>query len=152
GDRRGERFSDAGLIHHRETRRTANWRVQPASFIHSAQGAFGPPGNAYPRPSVVAEEAFKGFIEYFPMVRRARGPWGLDDAMVEARAAGAHYLLYARFAQADDRIGNGDQRADQEAAERLRVDSGAMQLMLNDTGTHPLLDVALLRSRWRVPP
>lgn len=44
-----EQFSDAGLLDHSDTRRTANWRVQPDSFIYIAQGAFVPPGNAYPR-------------------------------------------------------------------------------------------------------
>ncbi|MFH7439494.1 DUF4823 domain-containing protein, partial [Pseudomonas syringae pv. tagetis] len=79
--------SDAGLLDHSDTRRTANCRVQPDSLIYIAQGDFDPPGNAYPRPNVVAEEAFNGFVEYFPMVRRARGPMGLDEAMIEARSA-----------------------------------------------------------------
>ncbi|KPX48873.1 Lipoprotein [Pseudomonas syringae pv. helianthi] len=142
-----EQFSDAGLLDHSDTRRTANWRVQPDSFIYIAQGAFVPPGNAYPRPNVVAEEAFKGFVEYFPMVRRARGPMGLDEAMIEARSAGAHYLLYTRFAKADDRIGNGDQWSDQEAVDRLGVDSGVIQLMLIETSTRYLIDSARIRSR-----
>ncbi len=72
---------------------------------------------------------------------------GLDEAMVEARAAGAHYLLYTRFAKADDRIGNGDQWADQEAVDRLGVDSGVIQLMLIETGTRYLIDSARIRSR-----
>ncbi len=77
-----EQFSDAGLLDHSETRRIANWRVQPDSFIYIAQGAFVPPGRAYPRPNVVAEEAFKGFVEYFPMVRRAPAPLGLDLTLI----------------------------------------------------------------------
>ena len=86
-------MSDAGLLDHSDSRRVNNLRIQPDSFIYIAQGAFAPPGSAYPRPNVVAEEAFNGFIEYFPMVRRARVPEGLDQAMGEARSAGAHYLL-----------------------------------------------------------
>lgn len=62
-------MSDAGLLDHSDTRRTASVRIQPDSFVFIAQGSFVPPGSAYPRPNVVAEEAFNGFVEYFPMVR-----------------------------------------------------------------------------------
>jgi hypothetical protein len=75
------------LLDHSDSRRVNNLRIQPDSFIYIAQGAFVPPGGSYPRPNVVAEEAFKGFVEYFPMVRRARAPEGLDQAMGEARDA-----------------------------------------------------------------
>jgi hypothetical protein len=140
-------LSDAGLLDHSDTRRSNSFRVQPDSFIYIAQGAFAPPGSAYPRPNVVAEEAFNGFVEYFPMVRRARAPEGLEDAMSEARAAGAHYLLYTRFAKADDRIGNSDEWADQEAVDRMGIDSGVIQLMLIETSTQYLIDTARIRSR-----
>ncbi|KQQ62365.1 hypothetical protein ASF84_27720 [Pseudomonas sp. Leaf127] len=142
-----EQFSDAGLLDHSQTRRTSNFRLQPDSFIYIAQGAFVPPGKAYPRPNVVAEEAFDNFVEFFPMVRRARGPLGLDDALTEARSAGAHYLLYARFARADDRIGTYDQWADEEALDRMGIDSGVIQLMLVETSTRYLIDSARIRSR-----
>ena len=66
-------LSDAGLLDHSDSRRVNNLRIQPDSFVYIAQGAFVPPGSAvYPRPNVIAEVAFDGFIEYFPMVRRAR--------------------------------------------------------------------------------
>lgn len=142
-----EQFSDAGLLDHSQTRRTSNFRLQPDSFIYIAQGAFVPPGKAYPRPNVVAEEAFNNFVEFFPMVRRARGPQGLDEALTEARSAGAHYLLYTRFARADDRIGTYDQWADEEAVDRLGIDSGVIQLMLIETSTRYLIDSARIRSR-----
>lgn len=106
-----------------------------------------PPGSAYPRPNVVAEEAFNGFVEYFPMVRRARQPEGLEQAMAEARAVGAHYLLYCRFAAADDRIGNADEWTDQQALDRLGLDSGVIQVMLIETSTQYLIDTARIRSR-----
>ncbi|MDR9750468.1 DUF4823 domain-containing protein [Pseudomonas sp. SZMC_28357] len=140
-------MSDAGLLDHSDSRRVNNLRIQPDSFIYIAQGAFAPPGSAYPRPNVVAEEAFNGFIEYFPMVRRARGPEGLDQAMGEARAVGAHYLLYTRFAKADDRIGNSDEWLDQEHVDRLGIDSGVIQLMLIETSTQYLIDTARIKSR-----
>ncbi|WP_297846061.1 DUF4823 domain-containing protein [Pseudomonas sp.] len=142
-----DQMSDAGLLDHSNTDRAYNRRLQPDSFIYIAQGAFVPPGNAYPRPNVVAEEAFNGFIEYFPMVRRAKAPMGLDEALTEARAAGANYLLYTRFAKADDRIGNSDEWSDQQAVDRLGVDSGVIQLMVIETTTRYLIDTARIRTR-----
>jgi preprotein translocase subunit Sec61beta len=140
-------MSDAGLLDHSDSHRANNLRIQPDSFVYIAQGAFAPPGSAYPRPNVIAEIAFDGFIEYFPMVRRARMPEGLDQAMGEARTAGAHYLLYTRFAKADDRIGNSDEWLDQEAVDRLGIDSGVIQIMLIETSTQYLIDTARIKSR-----
>jgi hypothetical protein len=141
-------MSDAGLLDHSDSRRVNNLRIQPDSFVYIAQGAFVPPGStAYPRPNVIAEVAFDGFVEYFPMVRRARAPQGLDQAMGEARAAGAHYLLYTRFAKSDDRIGNSDEWLDQEALDRLGIDGGVIQIMLIETSTQYLIDTARIKSR-----
>ncbi|MDH4554190.1 DUF4823 domain-containing protein [Pseudomonas sp. BN417] len=142
-----EQLSDAGFLDHSETRRASSWRLQPDSFIYIAQGYFVPPGSAYPRPNVVAEEAFNGFVEYFPMVRRAKGPAGLEESMGQARAKGAHYLLYARFASADDRIGTVEEWEDQEAMDRLGRDRGVIQLMLIETNTRYLVDTARIRNR-----
>ncbi|EJM19475.1 hypothetical protein PMI22_02826 [Pseudomonas sp. GM21] len=140
-------MSDVGLLDHSNSRRVNNLRIQPDSFIYIAQGPFSPPGYPYPRPNVVAEEAFNGFIEYFPMIRRASAPEGLDRAMAEARGAGAHYLLYTRFANADDRIGNMDEWIDQEYVDRLGIDSGVIQIMLIETSTQYLIDTATIKSR-----
>ena len=74
-------------------------------------------------------------------------PFTLEQAMAEARAAGAHYLLYCRFAKADDRIGNADEWADQEALDRVGLDSGVIQIMLIETSTQYLIDTARIRSR-----
>lgn len=140
-------MSDAGLLDHGEIRRSGGWRLQPDSFIFIAQSQFAPPGSRYPRPNVVAEEAFNGFVEYFPMVRRAPAPIGLEEALSGARDAGAHYLLYTRFASADDRIGTWDEWVDQEAVDRLGTDRGVVQLMLIETSTRHLIDTARIRSR-----
>jgi hypothetical protein len=140
-------LSDVGVLDHSQMRRSSSWRLQPDSFIYIAQGHFVPPGGAYPRPNVVAEEAYKGFVEYFPLVRRAKTPLGLDESFVQAREAGAHYLLYSRFAYADDRIGTVEEWEDQEALDRLGIDSGVIQLMLIETNTHYLVDIARIRSR-----
>lgn len=138
---------DVGLLDHSETRRAKNYRLQQDSFIYIAQGHFVPAGKAYPRPNVVAEEAFNGFVEYFPQVRRATAPLGLEQAMGEARDAGAHYLLYTRFAGADDRIGTGRELDDQRALDRLGTDRSVIQLMLIETATGYLIDTARIRSR-----
>lgn len=138
---------DAGLLDHSETQRSASWRLQPDSFVFIAQSFYGPPGDANPRPNVVADEAFEAFVEYFPLVRRSPRPLGLDEAMIEARSVGAHYLLYTRFADADDRIGNLPEWEDQQALDRLGVDSGVIQLMLIETGTRHLVDTARIRNR-----
>lgn len=146
-DGAGYHLRDAGVLDHRRTERMASRRLQADSFVYIAQGHFVPPGSAYPRPNVVAEEAFKGFVEYFPMVRRARAPAGLEEAMAQARAQGAHYLLYSRFAFADDRIGTLDEWGDQQALDRLGTDRGVIQLMLIETNTRYLVDTARIRSR-----
>jgi hypothetical protein len=138
---------DVGVLDHSQTRRASPWRLQADSFIYIAQGHFVPPGGAYPRPNVVAEEAYKGFIEYFPMVRRAKVPLGLEESLTQAREVGAHYLLYSRFAYADDRIGTVEEWEDQEALDRLGTDRGVIQLMLIETNTRYLVDTARIRSR-----
>jgi hypothetical protein len=138
---------DVGVLDHSQTRRASPWRLQADSFIYISQGHFVPPGSAYPRPNVVAEEAYRGFVEYFPMVRRAKVPLGLEESLAEARAAGAHYLLYSRFASADDRIGTVEEWEDQESLDRLGVDSGVIQMMLFETNTRYLVDTVRIRSR-----
>ena len=84
------------------------------------------------------------------MVRRSAQPFGLEEAMAQATAVGAHYLLYMRFAAADDRIGSFDELNDQRALDRLGVDSSVVQLMLVETGTRYLVDTARIRSRGGV--
>ncbi len=134
-------LSDAGLLDHSDTTRTLSVRLQPDSFIFIGQGAFVPPGKGpVPRQNAVAEEAFKSFVEYFPLVRRAKAPLGLEEAIAEARSVGAHYVLYTRFARTDDRIGNGDEWYDEQAVDRLGWDTGVVQMMLIETSTRYLID------------
>ncbi len=140
-------LGDAGVLDHSETRRTGNWRLQPDSSLYIAQGFFVPPGRALPRPNVVAEEAFKAFAEYFPLMRRAPGPAGLQDAWQQAADGGSNYLLYLRFADADNRIGSFDEWNEQRAVDRLGVDSTVVELMLFEVGSHYLVDAARIRSR-----
>lgn len=138
---------DAGVLDHADTRRASPWRLQADSFIFIAQSHFIPPGKAHPRPNVVADEAFNAFVEYFPLVRRSPKPQGLEQAMDDARTAGAHYLLYTRFAAADDRIGTEEEWEDEEAVDRLGVDTNVIQLMLIETNTRYLVDTARIHNR-----
>ncbi|MCS8072475.1 DUF4823 domain-containing protein [Pseudomonas aeruginosa] len=138
---------DAGGLDHSASQRSNNRRIQADSFIYIGQGPFVPPGYRYARPNVVAEQAFEGFVEYFPLVRRAKAPLGLDDAMREARAAGAHYLLYCRFARGDNRIGNWEEWEDEEELGRVGRDRSVIQVMLIETSTRFLVDSATIRSR-----
>lgn len=140
-------LSDAGILDHSKTQRMSGWRLQPDSFIYIGQGHFVPPGRAYPRPNVVAEEAYEGFVQYFPLVRRAEAPLGLEEALNQGAALGAHYVLYTRFAAADDRIGTLEEWDDQRKVDRLGVDTGVVHLMLIETGTGYLVDTATIRSR-----
>lgn len=138
---------DAGLLDHSNITRTYNRRLQPDSYIYIAQGHFTPPGQVNPRANVVAEEAFKGFVEYFPMIRRAARPQSLEEAINEATNLGASYVLYTRFAAADDRIGSLDELNAQGAVDRLGVDSNVVQAMLIETRTYYLVDTVRIRSR-----
>ncbi|MGE8122008.1 DUF4823 domain-containing protein [Pseudomonas fulva] len=141
-------MSDAGLLDHSDTRRTLSIRLQPDSFIFIGQGAFVPPGKGpVPQQNAVAEEAFKSFVEYFPMLRRAEAPLGLEEAIAQARSFGADYVLYTRFARTDDRIGNGDEWYDEQAVDRLGWDSGVVQMMLIETNTRYLIDTVRIKSR-----
>ncbi len=141
-------LSDAGLLDHSETRRSLSVRLQPDSFIFIGQGHFVPPAKGpVPRQNAVAEEAYKNFVEYFPLVRRAQGPLGLEEAIAEARSVGADYVLYTRFARSDDRIGNGDEWYDEQAVDRLGVDTGVVQMMLIETSTRYLIDTVRIKSR-----
>ncbi|AMA46685.1 DUF4823 domain-containing protein [Pseudomonas monteilii] len=141
-------LSDAGLLDHSDTRRTLSVRLQPDSFIYIGQGAFVPPGRGpIPRSNAVAQAAFDSFIEYFPLVRRAQGPLGLEEALSEARDVGAHYVLYTRFARSDDRVGNDEEWYDEQAVDRLGVDTGVVQMMLIETSTRYLIDTVRIKSR-----
>ena len=139
---------DVGLLNHSEIKRTNNWRLQADSSIYISQGHFIPLGYPSAEKTVVSDEAFSAFIEYFPQVTRAQKPMGYDESLQAARQAGAHYLLYMRFAQGNDRIGNWDEfktRKDTQA--RIGVDRGAIHLMLVEAGSGYLVDMANIRNR-----
>jgi preprotein translocase subunit Sec61beta len=107
-------MSDAGLLDHSDSRRVNNLRIQPDSFIYIAQGAFVPPGRLYPRPNVWPKKPSKALSNtsrWCAALARRKAwirPWAKPVPL-------RPYLLYTRFAKADDRIGNSDEWLDQEA-------------------------------------
>lgn len=139
---------DVGLLNHSETKRSNNVRLQADSFIYISQDQFIPLGYPPAYSNVVAQETFNAFIEYFPRLSRAPEPLSYEQALQAARQAGAHYLLYMRFAQGNDRIGNWEEyKARQETGARLGVDRGAIHLMLVELGNGYLVDTVNIRNR-----
>ncbi len=110
-------LGDAGLLSHHELDRSLNFRLEQDAMLYLVQSHF-PPVDREPEdvePDVLAKEAFKAFVEYFPRMRRSGVPLGLEEALVAARAEQADYLLYMRLAVAED---------------RETVDNAVIQLML----------------------
>lgn len=137
-----------GLLNHSEIKRANNWRLQADSHIHVSQGLFIPLGHPSAPANVVADETFNAFVEYFPRLSKASAPQGLEDALQAARSQGAHYMLYVRFAQGNDRIGNWEElKASGDTGARLGVDRGALQLMLLEVASGYLVDTANIRHR-----
>ncbi|MCL0190555.1 DUF4823 domain-containing protein, partial [Klebsiella pneumoniae] len=58
-----------------------------------------------------------------------------NAAKAPAKAAGAHYLLYCRFARGDNRIGNWEEWEDEEELGRVGRDRSVIQVMLIETST-----------------
>jgi len=143
----GYYLGDAGLLNHYEINRSSTWKLQSDSKLYIAQGHFLPVGHPYARPNVVAEEAFTAAVEVFPMVRRAQQPLGLEEALLEARSYQYDYLLYTRFASADEAIGNREQWETSEQWENVGADSGVLQLILMEVGTRHLVDFTTINTR-----
>ncbi|MEH6564521.1 MAG: DUF4823 domain-containing protein [Halopseudomonas sp.] len=143
----GYYLGDAGVLDHYEIKRSNTWRLQSDSKLYIAQGHFLPVGNPYARPNVVAEEAFAAAVEIFPMVRRAQQPLGLEEALLEARSYQYDYLLYTRFASAEDQVGSREQWEASERWEDIGADSGVLQLILMEVGTRHLVDFATIKTK-----
>ncbi len=104
-------MSDAGLLDHSNTRRSNSLRIQPDSFIYIAQGHLHPWATLMCDPMWWPKKPIMALSNTSLWCAAPKAPLGLDQAMTEARGFGAHYLLYTRFARADDRIGNSDEMA-----------------------------------------
>ena len=141
-----EQFVDVGLLDYSQTQRAASRRLQADSVIYIAQDEFLIQEDRA-RANSLAEEAHLGFGEYFPRVRRAEGPLSLTQALRQARAAGAHYLLFGRVAAEDDRIGTYIEWEEQQDHDRLGVDRGVIQLQLIETATEFPVDSARITTR-----
>lgn len=141
-----EQFADVGLLDHSQTQRAASRRLQADSVIYIAQDEFLPQQDRQ-RANALAEEAYRHFGEYFPRVRRAQAPVSLNQALAQARSAGAHYLLFGRVAVEDDRIGTALEWEDQQDYGRLGVDRGVVKLLLIETATEFPVDSARIVTR-----
>ncbi|KHO66359.1 MULTISPECIES: DUF4823 domain-containing protein [Pseudomonas] len=141
-----EQFADVGLLDHSQTQRGASRRLQADSFIYIAQDDYPASPDAV-RSNALADEAYRSFTEYFPQVRRAEAPLSLQQALVRAQSAGAHYLLFGRVAGEDDRIGTLIEWEDQQSLDRLGVDRGVVQLLLIETATRFPVDAARITTR-----
>ncbi|OWL89402.1 DUF4823 domain-containing protein [Halopseudomonas aestusnigri] len=146
-DQAGYYLGDAGVLNHYRIKRSSTWVIQSDSKLYIAQGHFLPVGNPYARPNVVAEEAFAAAVEVFPVVRRAQQPLGLEEALAEARSFGYDYLLYTRFAAADDAVGSIEEWEESGQRGDLGLDRGVLQLMLLEVGTRHLVDFARIETR-----
>ena len=146
-DQAGYYLGDAGVLNHYRIKRSSTWVIQSDSKLYIAQGHFLPVGNPYARPNVVAEEAFAAAVEVFPVVRRAQQPLGLEEALAEARSFGYDYLLYTRFAAADDAVGSIEEWEESGQWGDLGLDRGVLQLMLLEVGTRHLVDFARIETR-----
>jgi len=143
----GYYLGDAGLLDHYKINRSSTWTLQSDSKLYIAQGHFLPIGNPYSRPNVVAEEAFAAAVEVFPMVRRAQQPLGLEEGLLEARSYQYDYLLYTRFAAAEDGVGSQEQWETSEQWEEVGADSGVLQLILMEVGTRHLVDFTTINTK-----
>lgn len=140
-------FADVGLLDHSQTERAASRRLQADSFIYIAQDNFLTQAEDRDQINSLAEEAYRSFGEYFPHVRRAETPVALSQAIRQARAAGAHYLLFGRVAIEDDRIGTAIEWEDQQDYDRLGIDRGVVKLLLIETATEFPVDSARIVTR-----
>lgn len=140
-------LGDAGLLNHYRIQRSSTWVLQSDSKLYIAQGHFLPIGNPYARPNVVAEEAFAAAVEVFPIVRRAQQPLGLEEALAEARSYGYDYLLYTRFASAEDAVGSVEQWEESGQWDDVGLDRAILQLMVFEVGTRHLVDYARIETR-----
>jgi hypothetical protein len=140
-------LGDAGLMDHYTITRQANWSLQSDSSLFIAQGHFVPVGHPYARPNVVAEEAFAAALQVFPLLRRADSPMGLEQALDQAYILGMDYLLYTRFARAEDQIGDREHWEDSRRVEDIGVDRAVLHLILMETATRRMVDFAVVKTR-----
>ncbi|WP_022962422.1 DUF4823 domain-containing protein [Halopseudomonas pelagia] len=140
-------LGDAGLMNHYQIKRNATWRLQPDSTLYIAQGHFVPVGHPYARPNVVAEEAFAAAVQVFPMPRRAEQPLGLEEALEQAYLHRSDYLLYTRFARADDAVGDAEHWNESRDLADVGLDRAVLQMMLMETSTRQLVDFAVVETR-----
>ncbi|PAU87234.1 DUF4823 domain-containing protein [Pseudomonas sp. WN033] len=140
-------LGDAGLMDHYTLTRSATWTLQSDSQLFIAQGHFVPVGHPYARPNVVAEETFAAAVQVFPLVRRAEQPLGLEQALEQAINHRADYLLYTRFARAEDGVSTREEWEESGELADVGRDRAVLQLILMETGNRYMVDYAVIQAR-----
>lgn len=140
-------LGDAGLMDNYTITRQANWSLQSDSSLFIAQGHFVPVGHPYARPNVIAEETFAAAVQVFPLMRRAEAPMGLEEALDQAYVHGMDYLLYTRFASAEDQVGDREHWEDSRRLGDVGVDRATLHLILMETATRRMIDYAVVATR-----
>lgn len=125
-------LADVGVLNQQQIERAGNRRIERDALIYIVQSHFPPVDHKPVAENILAVQTFNAFVEYFPRMRRAQGPLGLDDAMAAARHEKADFLLYTRFAWAQ---------------ERKVMDRAVIQFMLYETTIGYLVDNARLYTR-----
>jgi len=118
-------LGDAGLLDHHQLERSTNIRIESDSLIYIAQSFFPPVANQAVPDTVLVDETFHAFVQYFPHMRRSLEPLGLEQATLLAHAERADFLLYTRMALSDER--------------KLR-DRAVIQFMLYELGSGKMID------------
>lgn len=118
-------LADVGLLEHHRLERSSSIRIENDSYIYIAQSFFAPLENQVVSDTVLVDETFHAFVQYFPHMRRSLEPLGLEQATIKAHEERADFLLYTRMALAKDR--------------RLR-DRAVVQFMLYELGSGKMID------------
>lgn len=126
-------LQDASVLDNHKIARAANRRIPADSHIYIVQSHFPPVHNQDTAKNFLSEEAFNAFVEYFPLMHRAKTPLALDEAFIAAAYERADFLLYLRFAEGTSRKPVGS--------------ASSIQLMLYDVASGYLVDHASIRSR-----
>lgn len=128
----GYQLADAGLLAHHQLERGSNIRIESSAQIYIVQSFFPPVANQTVPDTVLVDETFHAFVQYFPHMRRSLEPLGLEQAMLMAHAERADFLLYTRLALSDD---------------RKRRDRAVIQFMLYELGSGKMIDHGTFKIR-----
>lgn len=122
----GAQLADVGLLNHYKLERSASIRIEQDALIYIAQDFFPPLEHKMHSDTVLVEETFFAFLQYFPHMLHSAEPLALDQAMLMAHEQRADYLLYTRLAQAKNKA--------------LLRDRAVIQVMLYELGSGKMIE------------